>query len=76
VRRHRDQAFARARCLEPDDCWFNIRLENFESTADSHLVRWVEVHAETGYVRWKDVGPTGEWIDRTEPPPRRFAKVR
>jgi hypothetical protein len=57
------------RCVEPDDCWFSIRLDDSKSTATSHLVRWLEVDARSGDVRWKDVGADGEWVVRVERPP-------
>lgn len=40
------------RCIEPDDCWFRIRLDDAEGKAPPQFVSWLEVHARTGNVRW------------------------
>jgi hypothetical protein len=49
----------REKCIESADCWFHIRVDDSKSTAVSHLVAWVYVHARTGEV-----------VDAFEPPVR------
>lgn len=45
----------RARCVEPDDCWFHVKLNDHASTATSHMVVWMDVHAQTGDLRWQSL---------------------
>lgn len=65
----------REKCLEPDDCWFNVRLQDEAMTSVSHLVAWIEVHAETGDVRWKDYEADGGPLVRVEPMGARMRKL-
>lgn len=32
----------RTRCIDPDDCWFHIKLDDSASTATSHMILWME----------------------------------
>ncbi len=57
----------KTRCVEPDDCWYHLRVDDAAATTTSHLLSWIEVHAQTGDLRWEAPLPDGGYGYLYEP---------